>query len=181
MSADPTLDIVPTRAMLLKKSTEPTDFKTVVYETHKSKKSVGSKSMVSKKGANTGKDDDDGFDMKKARYEVFNFGISGYDFKDQQKAKIALAVKLGAKPPKNAYTNYKDLQAERKQAKERAAEEAYIRTVGKNSSGQATVSCNKFVNRVSRLKKKKANNNVGELTKHYGVINPKIHKKKKKK
>lgn len=179
MSVDPTLDIVPTRAMLLKKSTEPTDFKAVVFETHKSKRGAGSKSAAAKRGTNNGKDDDDGFDMKRARNEVFNFGISGYDFKDQQKAKIALAVKLGAKPPKSIYTNYKDLQTERKQAKEKAAAEAYIRTVGKNSSGQAIVSCNKLFNRVT--KKKKANNNVGELTKHYGVINPKIHKKKKKK
>lgn len=180
MSTDSTLDIVPTRAMLLKKSTEPTDFKAVVYETHKSKKRTAAKATTTMLGTNNGKDDDDVFDMRKARYEVFNFGISGYDFKDQQKAKIALAVKLGAKPPKNAYTNYKDLQLERKDAKEKAAEEAYIRTVGKNSSGQATVSCNKLVNRVMK-KKKKNNNNVGELTKHYGVVNPKIHKKKKKK
>lgn len=182
MSVDPTLDIVPTRAMMLKKSTEPTDFKAVVFESHKSKKGGASKAASAKRGASGGKDDDDGFDMKKARNEVFHFGISGYDFKDQQKAKIALAVKLGAKPPKNLYVNYKDLQTERKEAKERAAEEAYIRTVGKNSSGHATVSCNKLVNRVKKLKKKKANNNnVGELTKHYGVVNPKIHKKKKKK
>lgn len=179
MSADPTLDIVPTRAMLLKKSSEPTDFKAVVFETYKSKKGARSKLAAAKLGTNSGKDDEDAFDMKKARYEVFNFGISGYDFKDQQKAKIALAVKLGAKPPKSAYKNYKELQSERKEAKEKAAEEAYIRTVGKNSLGQATVSCNKLVNRV--MKKKKANNKVGELTQHYGVINPKIHKKKKKK
>lgn len=180
MSVDPTLDIVPTRAMLMKKSTEPTDFKAVVFETYKSKKGAGAKSAATRRGANP-EQNDDGFDMKKARYEVFNFGLSGYDFKDQQKAKIALAVKLGAKPPKNAYKNYKDLQTERKQAKERAAEEAYIRTVGKNSSGQATVSCNKLVNRITKKKKSKANNTVGELTQHYGVVNPKIHKKKKKK
>lgn len=174
MSVDPTLAVVQTKAMLLKKSTESTDFKAVVFETHKSKKGIGRKSMAKKNA-----DDDNGFDMKKARYEVFNYGISGYDFKDQQKAKIALAVKLGAKPPKNAYKNYKDLQMELKQGKVKAAEEAYIRTVGKNSSGEAIVSCNKLANRV--MKKKKKNNNVGELTKHYGVVNPKIHKKKKKK
>lgn len=181
MSNNTTLDVVPTRASLLKKTNEPIDFKAVVYETYKSKKGATTRAANAKRNANGTKDDDDdaAFDMKKARYEVFNFGISGYDFKDQQKAKISLAVKLGAKPPKNPYQNYKELQTERKQAKEKAAAEAYIRTIGKNASGQAIVSCNKLVNRIT--KKKKANNNVGELSKHYGVVNPRIHKKKKSK
>lgn len=179
MSADPSLDIIPTKAMLLKKQTAVSEFKAVVFETYKPKKSDGSKKNPSKRGG-SGKDTDnnDTIDMKRVRHEVFNFGISGYNFQDQQKAKIALAVKLGAKPPKNPYKNYKELQAENKQAKVKAKEEAYIRTVGKNSAGMATVSCNKLVNRF--VKKKATKNTVGALTQHYGVVNPKIHKKKKK-
>lgn len=179
MSADPTLDIVPTRAMLLKKSDVANDFKAVVFETYKSKKGNSESSAAAKKRiANNDKETANEFDMKKIRHEVFNFGISGYDFQDQQKAKIALALKLGAKAPKNLYKNYKELLEENKEAKQRAKEEAYIRTVGKNSSGVATVSCNKFVKRAS--KKKKTQSSVGALTQHYGVVNPKIHKKKKK-
>lgn len=176
MSSDTTLDIVPTRAMLLKKNTSaPADFKAVVFQAHKPKSKDPRRA---EKRSSSGGKDDSGLDLKRTRQEVFNFGITGYDFQDQQKAKIALAVKLGARPPKNEYKNYKELQDELKKAKEKAAEDEYIRTVGKSSSGHATVSCNKLVNRV--MKKRKANNNVGALTQHYGVVNPKIAKKKKK-
>lgn len=178
MFEDHTLDIIPTKAMLLKKKEAISDFKAVVFETHKPKKSDGSKKFATKRNGKDS-DEDDGLDMKRVRHEVFNFGISGYNFQDQQKAKVALAVKLGAKPPKNEYKNYKELQAEKKASKAKAKEEAYIRSVGKNSAGMATVSCNKLVNRFVK-KTKKNKNSVGELTKHYGIVNPKIHKKKKK-
>lgn len=172
MASDNTLDIIPTRASRLKAA--PADFKAVVFETHKAKPRKASSAA----GPAAKKSDDNKLDMKKVRHEVFNFGISGYGFEDQQKAKVALAVKLGAKPPKGAYKNYKELIDERKQAKSKAAEEAYIRTVGKNSSGRATVGCNKLVNRFT--KEKRRAKDVSNLTQHYGVVNPKIHKKKKK-
>lgn len=178
MSTDPSLEIIPTRAMLLKQKEAASEFKAVVFETYKPKKSTNSNKFGQKPHQNGTKDDADGLDMKRVRHEVFNFGISGYNFQDQQKAKIAMAVKLGAKPPKNAYKNYKAIQAENKEAKAKAKEEEYIRTVGKNSAGMATVSCNKLVNRF--VKKRKAKTTVGALTQHYGVVNPKIHKKKKK-
>lgn len=174
MSSDTALDIVPTRASLLLKSA-PNEFKAVVFETHKSK----SRTTAPAKLITTKTDAGNEYDMKKVRNEVFNFGLSGYGFEDQQKAKIALAVKLGAKPPKNPYKNYKELTEEKKLEKAKAAEEAYIRTVGKNSSGRATVSCNKLTNRF--IKQKKRAKDVTNLTQHYGVVNPKIHKKKKKK
>lgn len=179
MSQDTSLDIIPTKAMLLKKQAAVSEFKAVVFETYKSKRSDGTKRFAQKQsGPGKDSDDRDALDMKRVRHEVFNFGISGYNFQDQQKAKVALAVKLGAKPPKNQYKNYKELQTENKVAKDKAKEEAYIRTVGKNSAGMATVSCNKLVNRF--VKKKKSKNSVGEITKHYGIVNPRIHKKKKK-
>lgn len=181
MSTDHTLEIVPTRAMRLKKPEAASEFKAVVFEAHKSKRKNGAKWTNDNKSKS--KNDDDALDMKRVRHEVFNFGISGYNFQDQQKAKIALAVKLGAKPPKNKYQNYKELQETKKQVKEKEKEEAYIRTVGKNSAGMATVSCNKLVDRYAkkRNKKQRSANAVGELTKHYGIVNPKIHKKNKRK
>lgn len=179
MSEDPSLEIVPTRAMLLQKKKAASEFKAVVFETHKPKRNSAKKLGLKRENEDKSSDDRDALDMKRVRHEVFNFGISGYNFHDQQKAKIALAVKLGAKPPKNSYKNYKELQAEKKEAKAKAQEEAYIRSVGKNSAGMATVSCNKLVNRFT--KKKKAKSTVGELSQHYGVVNPKIHKKKKHK
>ena len=35
--------------------------------------------------------------MKKARYDVYKFGIKGLDKEEQENAKIQLAIKLGAK------------------------------------------------------------------------------------
>lgn len=177
------LEIVPTRAMRLQKPDAASEFKAVVFETHKPKHGSGTKKTKQRGDSKSKSNDDDALDMKRVRHEVFNFGISGYNFQDQQKAKIALAVKLGAKPPKNKYQNYKELQEASKQAKEKEKEEAYIRTVGKNSAGMATISCNKLVDRYARKKNKKqrAANAVGELTKHYGVVNPRIHRKTKRK
>lgn len=182
MSTDHALEIVPTRAMRLQKPEAASEFKAVVFEAHKSKQKSGVR-RTNDSNKSKSKNEDDALDMKRVRHEVFNFGISGYNFQDQQKAKIALAVKLGAKPPKNKYQNYKELQEAKKQAKEKEKEEAYIRTVGKNSAGMATVSCNKLVDRYAkkRSKKQRSANAVGELTKHYGIVNPRIHKKNKRK
>lgn len=54
-------------------------------------------------------------DMKKTRYEVYKFGISGFNRQKMEDARVALAIKLGAKPPKRTYKNYKELMEERKQ------------------------------------------------------------------
>lgn len=178
MSSDPSLEIIPTKAMLLRHKQAQNEFKAVVFETYKSKKSGGSSKLAANKRKGDGKEQNDEIDMKRVRNEVFNFGISGYDFKDREKAKVALAVKLGAKPPKNEYKNYKQLQSEKKEEKAKREEEAYIRTVGKNSKGMAAVSCNKLVNRFT--KKKKSTNTVGGIMQHYGKVNPRIHRKKKK-
>ncbi|XP_012275445.1 uncharacterized protein C1orf131 homolog [Orussus abietinus] len=59
-------------------------------------------------------------EMKRARYDVIKFGMSGFAKAKAQEAKIALAVSLGAKPPKNRQTNYKILKAERYKAKLKA-------------------------------------------------------------
>lgn len=174
MSDGNSLDVVPTRASLLLKSA-PNQFKAIVFESHKAKP----RTAKPRPSGDAAKADDGALDMKRVRQEVFNFGISGYGFEDQQKAKIALAVKLGAKPPKNEYKNYKQLIEEKKQAKAKAAEDAYIRSVGKNSSGRATVSCSKLTNRFTKQKRRAKD--VTDITAHYGVVNPKIHKKKKKK
>ncbi|GFR04139.1 uncharacterized protein TNCT_107191 [Trichonephila clavata] len=58
------------------------------------------------------------FNIKKARYEIMRFGISGFDKERQKQDKIALAIRLGAKPPKKEYTNYKILMEQKKKLKE---------------------------------------------------------------
>uniref|UniRef100_A0A023GB65 Uncharacterized protein n=1 Tax=Amblyomma triste TaxID=251400 RepID=A0A023GB65_AMBTT len=65
-------------------------------------------------------------DFKKARYDVLKFGIKGLEKPKQEEAKIALAVQLGAKPPKNKYMNYKELIYERKEQKIKNREERIV-------------------------------------------------------
>lgn len=67
--------------------------------------------------------DDDGFDinMRQARHEVIRFGISGFESKEREDAKVTMAIKLGAKPPKREYQNYKEfLQDQDKKRKIKA-------------------------------------------------------------
>lgn len=58
-------------------------------------------------------------EMKRFRYDIMKFGMTGFGKQKAYEAKIALAVSLGAKPHKNKKQNYKDLMAERKKAKEK--------------------------------------------------------------
>ena len=53
-------------------------------------------------------------EMKRARFEVIKFGMTGLKKKKAQEAKIALAVSLGAKPPRNKKKNYKEILNEKK-------------------------------------------------------------------
>ncbi|CAG0905001.1 unnamed protein product [Cyprideis torosa] len=62
------------------------------------------------------------FDLKKAKYEVLKFGISGFEKQKRDDAMVSLAIKLGAKPPKKEYVNY--CQLKQNLAKERADAEA---------------------------------------------------------
>ncbi|XP_067134087.1 uncharacterized protein C1orf131 [Centruroides vittatus] len=56
-------------------------------------------------------------DIEKARYEVYRFGISGFDKEKAENAREALAIRLGAKPPKRKYKNYKEILEENKKQK----------------------------------------------------------------
>ncbi|XP_015596773.1 uncharacterized protein C1orf131 homolog [Cephus cinctus] len=57
-------------------------------------------------------------EMKRARYDVIKFGMSGFEKAKAHKAKIALAIELGAKPPRKRKRNYKELKVERQKLKE---------------------------------------------------------------
>ncbi|XP_063606636.1 uncharacterized protein C1orf131 homolog [Penaeus indicus] len=62
-------------------------------------------------------------DMKKLRFEVMKFGMTGFQKKKQEDERINLAVRLGAKPPKNKAINYKQLIEMRKEEKRKELEE----------------------------------------------------------
>lgn len=169
------LAIVPTRAQRLQAEAQ-SSIKATVFETYRSKKSASLQSNL-KTRTNTSATVPDSsapeFDLKRAKHEILNFGISGFDSKDKHAAKLALAIKLGAKPPKNAYTNYKDLLVEKKKQQAADAEQSAFRSIGKNSQGAASVTYKKLH---SARRKKKLE---GQIDRHYGVVKPKIHKKKK--
>ncbi|XP_046607289.1 uncharacterized protein C1orf131 [Neodiprion virginianus] len=77
--------------------------------------------------------------MKRARFDVIKFGMSGFDGAKGEEAKIALAVKLGAKPPKKKAKNYKELKLERQKLKERAQKKEHMSELGKNVAKQRFV------------------------------------------
>lgn len=52
-------------------------------------------------------------EMKRARFEVMKFGMSGLKKTKAKEAKIALAISLGARPPKNRRKNYKEILKEK--------------------------------------------------------------------
>ncbi|XP_026196864.1 uncharacterized protein C1orf131 homolog [Anabas testudineus] len=61
--------------------------------------------------------------LEKARLEVHRFGITGYKKEQQRVFEQDRAVMLGARPPKKSYVNYKVLQQQIKEKKEKAKEE----------------------------------------------------------
>lgn len=167
-------NLIPTKAALSKKAASLEQFKFTSFESHKPKL----KSLTSNKSNNKPHNVDgttkNTFDIKRAKHEVLQFGTSGLESKDKEVAKIALAVKLGAKPPKNKYKNYKDLLAEKKMLKTKELENEALWAVGKNAQGGAAVTY-KQMNSAKKLRKLN-----GTITQHYGVVNPKIVKRKKK-
>lgn len=64
-------------------------------------------------------------EMKKLRYEIIKFGMSGFEKPKAKKAKVELAISLGAIPPKNRRMNYKVLKTRRKIEKEKKKEEGH--------------------------------------------------------
>lgn len=165
------LNLIPTKAALARKhqSLDDHEFKCTTFESYKPKKS---KSFAAKQTTNS--DGDNLFDIKRSKHEVFKFGTSGMESKDKAVAKIALAMKLGAKPAKNKYRNYKELLAEKRATKEREQESEALWKVGKNAQGGAAVTYKQMKSAVS---KRKLN---APINQHYGVVNPKIVKRKKK-
>ncbi|KAK3096981.1 hypothetical protein FSP39_005345 [Pinctada imbricata] len=94
------------------------------------------------------------FDMKMARYEVQRYGIKGFQGAKKEEAMTSLMMKLGAKPPKNKYLNYKEYmeQVKRDQVENRDKREL------DRKLGYKMQSSNK-----RDRKKTKDKNDIGEL------------------
>ncbi|XP_063547802.1 uncharacterized protein C1orf131 [Cydia strobilella] len=157
------MSLILTKAALALKNAE-NNFQFVKFEAHKPKKKQAEEDnelKLSQKDLNQKKD----LDLKKIRHEVVKFGMSGFDPSKKEEARIALAVSLGAKPPKKEYLNYKELMQKRKQEKQKEQEEKQMmRSKSMLQSGGK--------------KKKKTGNDVGHLLDTYGKVQKKDLKKK---
>lgn len=90
------------------------EFQVVVHKRRQKIVKTVDPGMLSTKGP-----EQPGFDIKRARHDVIRFGASGLDVKEKKNAQIALAVKLGAKPPKGVPKSLKEFQDERRAIKQK--------------------------------------------------------------
>lgn len=105
--------------------------------------------------------------MKKARYEVMKFGLTGFDAAKREETKQALAISLGAKPRKKKGINYKELkEARQKQKEEEKARQAF-QTIGKTATGHASA---KIKNRMRLNKQRPKGDHKGGLLGVYGKV-----------
>lgn len=161
-------DFVTTRGSSLKRNAVK-DFIAVSYTAPKKKKKLSevnpsisqevpdSKSYKSKEVRAQESRRDQEVEMKRARFDVIKFGMSGFDGAKGEEAKVNLAIKLGAKPKKNKPKNYKDLKLEREKAKEVQKKQDQISSLGIKRSGGNT-------------DRKRARKQPGLLS-NYGVVN----------
>lgn len=166
-------DFIPTRVSRIKKDAVK-EFVSVNYEKPKKKKEViknkenndiqNSKFNITKNKQNENNDEKrkKELEMKHIKYEVMKFGMTGFKGIEAEEAEVALAISLGAKPPKKKGINYKILKHERKQETQQ-----------------------KDVKSVSGLEKslikhkiKKVRKNSNNLLRMYGKINKKTLNKK---
>ncbi|XP_029175778.1 uncharacterized protein C1orf131-like [Nylanderia fulva] len=121
-------DFVPTRGSRIKKTTA-SDYISVNYEAPK-KKSKPTDGSHSKEDQNSKTPAEmkaqQEKEMKKLRYEMIKFGMTGFEKSKARRAKVELAISLGAIPPKNRRTNYKALKARQQKEKEKKKEEKHI-------------------------------------------------------
>lgn len=123
-------DFVPTRGSQVKK-TATSNYVSVNYKAPKKKvKSAdGSSDSKEKLGDESVKPtpaelkQQQEKEMKKLRYEIIKFGTSGFERPKAKRAKVELAISLGAIPPKNRRMNYNALKRRRKIENERKKEE----------------------------------------------------------
>jgi hypothetical protein len=124
-------DFIPTRGSC-NKGDGQIHFKSVTYESYKPKTHDKTETGVKTKEIPSHE-----FNIKKAKHEVIKYGMSGFDPQKKEEAKMQLAIKLGAKPPKNKYKNYKILKEERAKHKETEKLKVQFQQLGKNSVGKS--------------------------------------------
>lgn len=163
-------NFVPTRGSQIKKSAT-SSYMSVSYEAPKKKsKSVdGSNSKEKSKNNSEVKQTPAEMkkqqekEMKKARYDIIKFGMSGFEKPKARRAKVELAISLGAIPPKNRRMNYNVLK-KRKEKEKQKKEEGHI-------SG--------FSNSLVKSKVKKIRKKDGGILGVYGKVSKNVLSKHK--
>lgn len=110
---------VSTRASELKKSTNELH-ETIVYKHEKAKNTSKVNTGKTLNNIKENSEHNAKWNMKKLRYDIIKFGTSGFTGSQKNESKIALAVSLGAAPPKKKYINYKELLEIKRKEKESA-------------------------------------------------------------
>lgn len=172
-------DFVPTRVSKLKKDAAK-EFISISYEKPKKKKKL--EVVESRDDDNetrskfSSESNDDGnnerrkqeLEMKRVRYEVMKFGMSGFKGAEAEEAEVALAISLGAKPPKRKGINYKQLKEERKKQKE-----TQLQDVTRVSGLEKSLTKDKS----KKIPRKKGSDGLLGV---YGKVNKKVVRKMKK-
>lgn len=121
-------NFVPTRGSQIKKNAI-SSYMSMSYEAPKKKsKSVdNSESKKQSKESETKPTPDElkkqqEKEMKKARYDIIKFGMSGFEKPKARRAKVELAISLGAIPPKNRRMNYNALKKRKEKEKQKKEE-----------------------------------------------------------
>ena len=92
------------------------------------------------------------FNINKAKHEVRRLAISAIRGKaNKEEARIALAVSLGALPPKKKHLNYKELREQKKKeeeviAKQKEREQVFIKRVSTMAKKKDHKNKNKVIN-----------------------------------
>lgn len=167
-----TFSRIPTKASLASKESDAeSDFQVIVHK--KKEKTVKSKERKpEKEGKN---DSETSFDIKRARHEVLRFGTSGMATTEKKNAQIALAVKLGAKPPKRPAKSYKEHLQEQRIRKLQATKEKGAGASSKPPQLQNhhQMHPNKLLS--STLQRKRKRNGFQDSIRDYGKVKPDSH------
>lgn len=95
---------------------------------HEASQAISGDSHVTSKGQ-----------LRELSHEVYQFGLSGFDFENKEKLEVQRAIKLGAKPPKNTHIPYKEFMKLQKQKKEEELKQREVdRKMGLNVKKKAS-------------------------------------------
>ncbi|KAE8741628.1 hypothetical protein FOCC_FOCC012830 [Frankliniella occidentalis] len=167
----------------LSRQSKPAEFEEVVFNSHKRKeKNESASAPVKKKNKLPDpipkrENDEQHKFLKKARYEVMRFGMTGFDAAKREETKQAIAISLGAKPKKNKGINYKELMEIRKKQKEEEKANKAFHNIGKTTTGHASANTKKG-KKGNRQHRSKGDQNKGILG-VYGKVNKHELPKKK--